>query len=140
MGAAAAKTVETFIHFPTGDVQRNVLRHDQSKVDPEEIGRMNRMWGDESWRTAAYADEPDLFGSRAVKQPIDMVLAAFADRLRKVAGFKYVSEPLPMRNSTNAIIYHLMFATQNKTGLRIANDVLKGESAAKVTAHGNQLN
>jgi three-Cys-motif partner protein len=132
VAAGATGTIESFIHFPTGDIQRNVLRHDQSKVAPAEIDRMNAMWGDESWRSAAYLDEPDLFGSRQVKQPIDLLLDAFADRLRKIAGFKHVSTPLPMRNKTNAIIYHLIFATQQRTALRIASDILKAESTPKV--------
>jgi three-Cys-motif partner protein len=130
--AARMKTIETFIHFPTGDIQRNVLRHDQSTVDPTDVARMNLMWGDDSWRKAAFVNEPDLFGDREVKAPIDSLLSAFADRLRKVAGFAHVSKPLPMRNKTNAIIYHLIFATPNATGLRIANHILKDESTPKV--------
>jgi three-Cys-motif partner protein len=130
--AARMKTIETFIHFPTGDIQRNVLRHDQSTVDPTDIARMNLMWGEDSWRKAAFVNEPDLFGDREVKAPIDSLLSAFADRLRKVAGFAHVSKPLPMRNKTNAIIYHLIFATRNATGLRIANHILKDESTPKV--------
>lgn len=129
--AAQMKTIETFIHFPTGDIQRNVLRHNQSTVDPADITRMNLMWGDDSWRKAAFVNEPDLFGDREVKAPIDSLLTAFCDRLRNVAGFSHVSRPLPMCNKTNAIIYHLIFATPNATGLRIANHILKDESKSK---------
>ena len=122
--------IETFIHFPTGD-QRNVLRRRQDTVDPVDVARINLMWGDNSWRNAAFVNEPDLFGDREVKAPIDSLLSAFCDRLRKVAGFAHVSRPLPMRNKTNAIIYHLIFATPNATGLRIANHILKDESTPK---------
>jgi three-Cys-motif partner protein len=124
-------TIETFIHFPTGDIQRNVLRRRQDTVEPVDVARMNLMWGDNSWRSAAFVNEPDLFGDREVKAPIDSLLSAFCDRLRKVAGFAHVSRPLPMRNKTNAIIYHLIFATPNATGLRIANHILKDESTPK---------
>jgi three-Cys-motif partner protein len=129
--AARMSTIETFIHFPTGDIQRNVLRRRQDTVEPVDVARMNLMWGDNSWRSAAFVNEPDLFGDREVKAPIDSLLSAFCDRLRKVAGFARVSRPLPMRNKTNAIIYHLIFATPNATGLRIANHILKDESTPK---------
>jgi three-Cys-motif partner protein len=130
--AARMKTIETFIHFPTGDIQRNVLRHRQDTVDAVDVARMDLMWGDESWRKAAFVNEPDLFGDREVKAPIDSLLSAFCYRLRNVAGFAHVSKPLPMRNKTNAIIYHLIFATPNATGLKIANHILTDESAPKV--------
>ena len=137
--AAVTRAIEVFLHFPTGDIQRNVLRHDQSTVDPESVARMTAMWGDDSWRQAAYAEEPDLFGTHTVKQPIDSLLVAFTDRLRKVAGFKHVSTPIAMRNKTNAIIYHLIFATPNATGLRIATSILKTESTQKGRPNGNKL-
>lgn len=138
---AAAKTnaIEIFLHFPTGDIQRNVLRRDQSSVDADAVARMNAMWGDDSWRSAAYAEVPNLFGTHFEKQPIDSLLTAFTERLRKVAGFKHVAKPQPMRNKTNAIIYHLIFATPNATGLRIADEILKAETTFRGQAHGNQL-
>ena len=48
--AARMSTIETFIHFPTGDIQRNVLRRRQDTVEPVDVARMNLMWGDNSWR------------------------------------------------------------------------------------------
>ncbi|HLG44724.1 MAG TPA: three-Cys-motif partner protein TcmP [Reyranella sp.] len=127
VSAARTGVTDLFLHFPTGDVQRNVLRHDLRKVAPSYIALMNMMWGDESWRFAAYATEPDLFGPVTVKQPIDNLLWAFTSRMKE-AGFAYVSKPLPMRNSTNAIIYHLIFATQQAVALKVANDILSAES------------
>ena len=97
--AGRMKTIEAFIHFPTGDIQRNVLRNKPAELVPAEVARMNALWGDESWRGVAYANQPTLFGPELKKQPIDDLLRAFADRLTKVAGFKYVSKALPMRNS-----------------------------------------
>lgn len=137
--AAKAGTIEVFLHFPTGDIQRNVLRRDQSAVDPDAVKRMNAMWGDESWRDAAFAEVPNLFGTHIEKQPIDAVLSAFTKRLTSVAGFKYVSQPVAMRNKTNAIIYHLIFATPNATGLKIARDILKARSRPRAPHNGNQL-
>ena len=52
------KTIEAFIHFPTGDIQRNVLRNNPNELVPAEVVRMNALWGDELWREAAYANHP----------------------------------------------------------------------------------
>jgi three-Cys-motif partner protein len=128
--AAANRALEAFIHFPTGDVQRNVLRHDQATVSIDEANRMTQMWGDESWRTAGYYDQPNLFGSEQVKEEIGVVIKAFSDRL-KAAGFTYVSEALPMRNSSNVILYHLIFATHHPTALKVATEILTRESTRR---------
>lgn len=123
--AGAMRTIEGFINFPTHDIQRNVLRKDPAKIPASGAARMSAMWGDEFWRQAAYAPQPTLFGLVDEKQSIDQLLAAFAARLKKVAGFKHVSRPLPMRNSTGVIVYHLLFVAQEQLALKIANDVIK---------------
>jgi three-Cys-motif partner protein len=130
--AGRMKTIEAFIHFPTGDIQRNVLRNNPNELVPAEVVRMNALWGDESWRQVAYANHPTLFGPELKKQPIDDLLKAFADRLKLVAGFKYVSQASPMRNSTGVILYHLIFATHYEVAVRIANNILKSESLRKI--------
>jgi three-Cys-motif partner protein len=129
--AAANRALEAFIHFPTGDVQRNVLRRNQGAVSVAEADRMTQMWGDESWRTAGYYEQRNLFGSEQVKEDIDVVIKAFSDRL-KTAGFTHVSKVLPMRNSSNVILYHLIFATHNATAIKVATDILKRESARRI--------
>ena len=65
---------------------------------------MTAVWGDESWRNAAYREEPDLFGTHLEKTDNDTIAEAFRERLRKVAGFKYVPAPIPMRNSNGATV------------------------------------
>jgi hypothetical protein len=42
----------------------------------------------------------------------------------EVAGFKYVPEPVPMRNSNSAILYYLFFAAQKETAENIVVDIL----------------
>jgi hypothetical protein len=32
--------------------------------------------------------------------------------LKAVAGFSFVPDPLPMRSSTNAVVYYLIFVSQ----------------------------
>lgn len=134
--AGANRALEAFIHFPTGDVQRNALRKDRDKALPADVERMNAMWGDETWREIGYSEVQTLFGPESQKQNVDVLLDAFASRL-KAAGFTHVSRGLPMRNSVGVTLYHLFFATHNATAIRIANDILKAESAPKVGRHGN---
>jgi len=40
---------------------------------------------------------------------------AFRKRLKKVAGFRRVPEPLPMQNSKGSTVYYLFFASQKGT-------------------------
>jgi len=51
------------------------------------------------------------------------LIEAFRDRLKKVAGFKFVPDPIPMRNSKGAVIYYLFFASPNKTGATIVSEI-----------------
>ena len=55
----------------------------------------------------------------------DAVVAAYRERLQKVAGLQYVPEPIPMRNSRGATIYYLFFASHNSTGSKIAESMFK---------------
>jgi hypothetical protein len=61
---------------------------------------------------------PDL-----VKQDNNSIVAAFRDRLKNVAGFKYVPDPLPMKNSNNAVVYYLFLASQKAVAEKIIRDI-----------------
>ena len=90
---------------------------------------MNRFWGDGSWRDAAYVEsgQGNLFSSEPelIKQDNAAIVKAFLKRLEQVAGFKFVPDPLPMRNSNNAVVYYLFFASQNPVAKRIIDDIFK---------------
>lgn len=66
-----------------------------------------------------------LFGKLEEKASNEAVVAAYRKRLQDVAGFKYVPEPIPMRNDQGATIYYLFFASQNETGNNIAKSIFK---------------
>lgn len=120
--AGQMRSIEIFLNFPIMDMNRNVLKHDLSKVNPEQTNRMNVFWGDESWKIAAYRTDQNLF-SFPEKTENDVIAEAFRIRLEKVAGFQYVPTPMPMRNTKGAVVYYLFFASQNKTGGKIVNDI-----------------
>jgi hypothetical protein len=58
-----------------------------------------------------------------VKQDNGAIAAAFQDRLKNVAGFRYVADPLPMKNSNNAIVYYLFLASQKAVAEKIIGDI-----------------
>jgi three-Cys-motif partner protein len=67
-----------------------------------------------------------MFGDRElIKQDNETIVAAFRERLKSVAGFKYVPEPLPMKNAKNAVVYYLFLASQNAAADRIIRDIFK---------------
>jgi three-Cys-motif partner protein len=124
--AGQSKTIDLFLNFPVMDMNMNVLWKDPSKVEQRQIERMNAFWGDESWRDAAYEKQKDLFDDTFEEKTSNRTIAeAFRKRLKEKAGFKYASEPIPMRNTTGAIIYYLFFASPKEAGYKIANYIFE---------------
>jgi three-Cys-motif partner protein len=117
--AGDMRSLDIFINFPIYDMNINVLHHDPQTVLPQHIERMNAYWGDESWREVAYEKSQGLFGPFEEKVTNRRLAEAFRERLKKVAGFKKVPEPLPMRNSKNSVVYYLFFASQKDTAEHI---------------------
>jgi three-Cys-motif partner protein len=102
------------------DANMNILRHDPDSADEVQIQRLNRFCGGNWWRQVAYSTTGNLFGYEE-KNPNEDLAQAYRERLRKVAGFKYVPDPLPMRTRTGSTIYYLYFASPNQTGSKIVN-------------------
>jgi three-Cys-motif partner protein len=117
-------TIEIFLNFPVHDMNRNVLWWNPDEPAQDDVERMNTFWGDDSWRTAAYSNENNLF-KEMEKQPNEVVVSAFRKRLKETAGFKYVPEPIAMKNSKGATVYYLFFAAQQQLADKIARDIFK---------------
>lgn len=124
--AGQLRTLDVFLNFPVQDMNRNVFWRNPEAVDASQIERMNRFWGDDSWRRVVYQTDRNLFGMPE-KEPNEVVAEAFRRRLRDVAGFEHVPEPRPMKNSRGATVYYLFFASPNKTAEKIARQVLSKE-------------
>ena len=120
--AGAMKSVEIFLNFPIGDMNRNVLWRNPTKTPPKQAARLTRYWGDESWKEAAYTKDQDLF-KHEEKTNNEAVVEAFRKRLKDVAGFSYVPQPIPMRTRKGAVIYYLFFASPNNTGAKIVSEI-----------------
>jgi len=122
--AGRMKSVEIFLNFPIADINRNVLRHDPESVSQTQIDRMNRYWGDDSWRNVAYkpSRQMDLFGKpQDEKVSNETIAEAFRKRLKEVAGFRNVPKPIAMRNTQNAVVYYLFFASHRT----VAEDIVR---------------
>jgi len=123
--AGRMRSIEIFLNFMIMDANMNVLWKKPDSVAPDQAHRMTKFWGDDSWRAAAYRTEQGLFGPMEEKTTNEAVVAAYRKRLKEVAGFKYVPEPLPMCNTRGAVVYYLFFASQNPTGNKIAEHIFK---------------
>jgi three-Cys-motif partner protein len=131
--AGQSDAVDMFLNFPVMDMNRNAIWKNPEKVPQSGVDRMTKFWGDESWRAAAYAEsrQRSFFGPEMVKQGNEQIVAAFRDRLKKVAGFGVVPQPLPMRNSRNAVVYYLFFASPKAVAEKIITDIFRKYGAPR---------
>ena len=120
--AGEMRSLEIFLNFPVADMNRNVLWRDSAGVDQQQASRMTSFWGDESWKQAAY-DTTGNFFSWEEKQSNESIAAAFQERLKKVAGFAHVPEPIPMRNTKGAVVYYLFFASPKPVAAKIVKSI-----------------
>jgi three-Cys-motif partner protein len=129
--AGKSGAVDMFLNFPVMDMNRNAIWKSPDKAPAGGIDRMNKFWGDGSWRSAAYAEsrQRGLFGQEIEKQGNEKIAAAFRERLQKVAGFDFVPKPLPMRNSRKAVVYYLFFASPKAVAQKIITDIFKSYEA-----------
>lgn len=123
--AGKMRSVEIFYNFMMMDANMNVLWRDPDKVPPAQAARMDKVWGDRSWREAAYRKERGLFGDMEEKADNNAIAEAFRNRLKTVAGFSQVPKPMPMRNQRGALVYYLFFASPNETANRIVQHIFK---------------
>jgi three-Cys-motif partner protein len=119
--AGQMRSIEIFLNFMIMDANRNILWGNPDAVLPNQIERMNAFWGDNSWRQVAYESRRGLFGDIPEKTTNKAIIKAYQNRLKEIAGFKYVLDPIPMRNKKGVTIYYLFFASHNKTGANIAD-------------------
>jgi three-Cys-motif partner protein len=118
--AGTMESLDVFINFPIHDINRTVLHRRPEGVSAANIARMNAYWGDDSWRELAYDENLNLFGEADFEKVSNQRFAeAFRQRLKKIAGFKRVPDPLPMKNRNNSVVYYLFFASHNGTAEEI---------------------
>jgi three-Cys-motif partner protein len=120
--AGHMRSIEIFLNFPVHDINRNLVRDRPESLAPTNIERMDRYWGDHSWYDVLYAQDHDLFGQATryrVAKTNTALVRSFTKRLKENAGFRFVPEPIPMRNSKRSVVYYLFFASWKATADRI---------------------
>tara|TARA_R100001530_G_scaffold113656_1_gene80608 strand:+ start:946 stop:1782 length:837 start_codon:yes stop_codon:yes gene_type:complete len=74
-----------------------------------------------------YTKSPTLFEEFTYIQKEDKAIEKsaqlYGNRLKEV--FEHVSKPYELRNSSNSVMYHLFLTSNNKTAVKIANDIVK---------------
>ena len=131
--AGSSRAVEVFINFPVHQMNRNCKRENLSDVLPGELDAMDRFWGDRSWHSEMFrpSAQTNLFWNEEMDKTENRdFVNAYCKRLKEVAGFGFVADPLAMRNSRNAVVYYLIFAGPNKTGWRIVQDIYRKYASA----------
>lgn len=121
--AGEMKSIDMFLNFPVMDMNRNVLWRNPEKVDPWDIERMNRFWGDESWKEVAYKTTPTLFGEETKRADMATIAAAFGKRLQTTAGFKHVPDPVQVHTAKGQLLYYLFFASPKPVAAHIVTQI-----------------
>jgi three-Cys-motif partner protein len=129
MMAAQQRTTEIFLNFPLMDMNRNVLHKDLLSAEPDQIERMNKFCGTDEWQKILYEEDRQLslFGDtdriKIVNSNIKLGKWFKRERLQKTAGFKFIPEPMLMRNSKGGPLFFLFFASHDETGEKIVTDI-----------------
>lgn len=122
--AGQSGSIEIFLNFMIMDINRNVLRRNRDLAIQSKMEQLTRLWGDETWQDAAYSSEGKLFDDPE-KVSNESFELAWRKRLKEKAGFRFVSEPMPMKTKTNAVIYYLYFASQKPVAAGIVDDIFR---------------
>ena len=121
--AGQMRSIEIFHNFMIMDGNMNVFCDSPDQVLPAQAKRMADFWGDDSWKEECYTSQVDLFNNIIKKRSNEEIVEAYRNRLKKLAKFQYVPEPIPMKNSKGSIMCYLFFASNNKTGAKIAGAI-----------------
>lgn len=103
-----ANTMDVYLNFPIMDINRNAARKVLETANPQEGARLTKIWGDDSWKSLVYWEQPLLSAPPLlVKKPAGtrIIKQGFIERLKNVAGFAFVPEPILMRNQIGGPLY-----------------------------------
>ena len=122
MGKTGA--IEIFINFPVGMAIQRLLKR-SGKFTPAERSKLDQYFGTDEWHDLLYTRQEDMFGGSTAKiqNSGDVLVKWYRKRLQDV--FPYVSSAREIQNTRGRPLYYLIFAGPNKTGVKIANDVLR---------------
>ena len=121
-------STDLWILVPSGVIVSRLLKKDGTLKYPK---RLTDYFGlsEQEILTRFYSEktEKTLFGDETkrskVEKPTRRIAETYVERLQGI--FTYVvTEPMVLRNSRGVPIYHFVFASNNKTATKIANDII----------------
>ena len=125
-------TVDLFLHLPLVGANGAALWTTSGHLTADDAEGMTRFWGDDSWRELAHGPAA-LNGSARGRTPTETphaaVARAFGRRLKEVARFANVREPLALRDGDGAVAHYLFLAARNDTANHIVEDIFASAPA-----------
>lgn len=127
---AATKAIEIFLNFPVGMAIQRLLLRNPGKFTDSQRSKLDDYFGTSDWFQTLYKKQPNLFGEDEEKK-LDRsgkaLLNWYRDRLRGIFG--HVSKAALFRNTRGAHLYYLLLASPNRTGAKIASNILDAGEA-----------
>ena len=122
--------IDLWILVPTGIGVNRLLKND-GKISDAWLQKLENFLGMDSKSVLDYfykeKTNSTLFGDETLfekeKNATDKAAKLYRSKLNEI--FNFVSEPFIMKNTSNSVMYHFMMATNNKTAIKIANNVIK---------------
>lgn len=122
--------IDLWILVPTGMRVNRLLKND-GRISEAWLQKLEAFLGMNSKSILDFfykeKKKSTLFGEETLFEKeinaTDKAAKLYRSRLNEI--FNFVSEPFILKNSTNSIMYHFMMASNNRTAIKIANDVIK---------------
>jgi three-Cys-motif partner protein len=122
---ASTKAIEIFLNFPVGMAIQRLLFRQPAKFTDVQRRRLDKYFGSPDWITILYKRSRTLFGDETQHKIDDSGIALlrwYRSRLRQI--FSHVSKAALIRNTRGGHLYYLLLASHNRTGVKIADDIL----------------
>lgn len=122
---AATKAIEIFLNFPVGMAIQRLLLRQPDKFTAPQRKKLDDYFGSSEWFDVLYPKKKNLFEDDAQEKANasgEALVKWYRGRLGKV--FAHVSKAALIRNTRGGHLYYLLLASPNKTGVKIANDIL----------------
>ena len=130
---ASFEALDTWILFPTSAIARMLPREKEpDSISPKWVNRLNRIYGDESWRDL-YSINPQLslFGDEEQQRQegIDRLIETYKSKLEQLFGNRFLKRSRTLKNSKNSALFEFLFCVGNPKGIGpamgIAEHILK---------------
>lgn len=129
--AISKYSIDLWVLVPTGLGANRLLTRDHTKITDSWMHRLERFLGlsEQEIRDHFYKSKKEitLFGveEKTFKEEdaIEKCATLYASRLGAI--FKFVSKSFVLKNSQGSVMFHYLMVSNNKTAVRIANDIVK---------------